>query len=70
MSLSGSKGRLSGLNRDLALKWETTRVFWRDAKAEELEQRWLTELRTEMDKTLAAIEKLDELFRKIRTDCE
>ena len=70
MSLSASKGRLAGVTRDLALRWEDTRAVWRDAKAQEFEQRWLSELKVELGKTVAAIEKLDELTRKIRSDCE
>jgi len=70
MSLSGSKGRLTGVTRELGLKWEETRATWRDQKAQEFEQRWLGELTVEMGKTVAAIEKLDELMRKIRSDCE
>jgi HEPN domain-containing protein len=70
MSLSGSKGRLNGITRELTLKWEDTKVSWRDLKAQEFEQHYLREMLIEMGKTMAALEKLDELLRKIRNDCE
>ena len=70
MSLSGSKGRLNGITRELTLKWEDTKVSWRDLKAQEFEQRYVRELLVEMGRTMAALEKLDELLRKIRNDCE
>ncbi len=70
MSLSGSKGRLNGITRELTLKWDDTKATWRDVKAQEFEQHYLREMLIEMSKTVAAIEKLDELLRKIRTDCE
>ena len=70
MSLSGSKGRLTGITRELTVKWENTRAVWRDSKAQEFEQRWLGDLFVELGKTVAAIEKLDELTRKIRSDFE
>jgi len=70
MSLSGSKGRLNGITRELTLKWEDTKVSWRDLKAQEFEQRYVRELLVEMGRTMAALEKLDELLRKIKNDCE
>ena len=70
MSLSGSKGRLAGVTRELSVKWEDTKGTWRDQKAQQFEQHYLAELTVEMAKTVSAIEKLDELMRKIRSDCE
>jgi hypothetical protein len=70
MSLASSRGRLTGVARDLSLKWDDTKNYWRDAKAEEFERRFLRELNAEVNQALLAMDKLDELLRKIRTDCE
>ncbi len=70
MSLASSRGRLTGIARDLSLKWDDTKNYWRDAKAEEFERRFLRELNAEVNQALFAMDKLDELLRKIRTDCE
>jgi hypothetical protein len=70
MSLSSARGRLTGVTRDLSLKWDDTKNFWRDAKAEEFERRFLRELFAEVNQSLLAIEKLDELLRKVRSNCE
>jgi hypothetical protein len=32
MSMSGSKSRLAGATKELALKWEQTKNDWRDQK--------------------------------------
>jgi hypothetical protein len=70
MSLSGSRSRLAAISKDLALRWQETRETWRDAKSGEFEQRYMTELLAQVDKTVTVIEKLDELLNKARKDCE
>lgn len=70
MSLNASKSRLSGITRQISLQWAQTRTYWRDAKADEFEQRYLDELVRYADKTTQVLEKLDELLKKVRSDCE
>ena len=70
MSMSGSKARLVGLTKELSLKWEDTRNYWRDAKAQEFERKYLQELFAGVDKTIGVVEKLDELLKRVQKDCE
>ncbi|HXS68852.1 MAG TPA: hypothetical protein VN761_08410 [Candidatus Polarisedimenticolia bacterium] len=70
MSLGGSKARLTGLTKELSLKWEETKNSWRDAKAQEFERKYLQELFLGVDKTIGVVEKLDELLKKVKKDCE
>ncbi len=70
MSLSANKGRLTGSVRELSLQWEQTKNYWRDQKSAEFEKKYLDELFIFTDKTVVVLEKLDELLKKIRTDCE
>jgi hypothetical protein len=70
MSPSGSKSRLSSVTKQLLLQWEQTKNHWRDARSREFEQRYLQELFISVDKTITVIEKLDELLKKVRSDCE
>lgn len=70
MNLSGNKSRLNALTRELALKWDDTRTYWRDAKSLEFERRYLRELFAGVDKTITVIDKLDLLLAKVRKDCE
>jgi hypothetical protein len=70
MSAVGSKGRLAGASKELALKWEETKNYWRDVKSVEFERKYLQELFVGVDKAVAVIEKLDELLKKVRSDCE
>ncbi len=70
MSAVGSKGRLLGASKELALKWEETKNYWRDERSQEFERKYMQELFAGMDKTIMVIEKLDELLKKVRSDCE
>jgi len=70
MSMSGRKSRLVGASKELSLKWEQTKNYWRDQKSMEFEHRFLQELFAGVDKTVLIVDKLDELLKKIRSDCE
>ncbi len=70
MSASGSKSRLVGATKELALKWAETKNYWRDEKSAEFERRYLQELFVAVDRAVTMIEKLDELLKKVRSDCE
>ena len=70
MSAGGSQGRLLGASKELALKWEETKNYWRDEKSAEFERKYLQELFVGVDRAVAVIEKLDELLKKVRSDCE
>src|SRR5215469_6186908 len=62
MSMSGSKARLVGLTKELSLKWDETKNYWRDAKAQEFERKYLQELFIGVDKTEGIEEKLNSDF--------
>jgi hypothetical protein len=70
MNLSGNKGRLVGLTRDISLRWAETKNHWRDARSEEFERRFMVELGANVNRTVAILEKLEELLKKVRSDCE
>ena len=70
MSLSGSKNRLVAITNELSNRWDETKNYWRDAKSQEFEQRYLVELFANVDKTVTVMEKLNELLTKVRNDCE
>lgn len=70
MSLAANRSRLTGITRELSLQWENTQNFWRDQKSAEFEKKYLEELFAHANKAAAIIEKLDELLKKVRSDCE
>jgi len=70
MRVSGSKSRLAAISKELSLRWDETKQYWKDGKSHEFDQRYMTELLARVDKTVMVIEKLDELLNKVRSDCE
>ena len=44
MSASANGARLAALTKELLVRWQHTREYWRDNKAREFEQRYLLEL--------------------------
>lgn len=70
MSLSGSKSRLAAISKDISIRWEETKYYWSDARSQEFDRRYMQELLVGVDKTVTIIEKLDELLKKVRKDCE
>ena len=70
MSAGASKSRLAAATKELALKWADTKNYWRDEKSAEFERKYLQELFVGVDRAVAVIEKLDELLKKVRSDCE
>lgn len=70
MSTSGSGARLTALTKHLELQWRQTRQVWMDAKADEFERNVMRELETVANITCAGIDNLEQILRKVRSDCE
>jgi hypothetical protein len=70
VSVVGNRGRLASSAKDLSHKWAETKNYWRDRKCEEFEGKYLQELFAQVNRTLTVMEKLEEILKKVRTDCE
>jgi hypothetical protein len=70
MNLSGNKSRLVGLTREISLRWEETKEHWRDARSEEFDRRFMAELDASVNRAVLIVDKLDEVLKKLRSDCE
>lgn len=70
MGVQATKARLTGLLKQLVGEWERTRATWVDDKAREFHERYMVELIAQVEKTLAAIDKLDALIQRVNDDCE
>lgn len=68
--MNASASRLSGITRDLWNRWLDTKTAWRDVKGQDFEEKYLVDLVSSADKTVAVIEQLDKLLLKIKKDCE
>jgi hypothetical protein len=70
MSMAGSKARLVGLTKELSLKWDETKNYWRDAKSDEFERKFMVELSAHVNRATMVLEQMEELLKKVRSDCE
>lgn len=70
MSMSGSKGLLTLATRQLQSRWGETRFSWRDRKAQEFDDLYLSELMNSVNSALKVIEELDHLLEKVHADCD
>ncbi|HEY4414731.1 MAG TPA: hypothetical protein VGO57_03480 [Verrucomicrobiae bacterium] len=70
MNFGGDKSRLLGVTKELGQQWERARNYWQDAKGAEFEHRYLDELNVSVNRALVVIEKLDELLKKMKEECE
>ncbi len=68
--MKASSSRLGGLTKELRAQWQNTKAYWKDAKAQEFEHRYMEELLASVDRTVTVIDQLDKLVSKIRKDCE
>ncbi len=62
--------QLTQAMKELSLEWDRTRSYWSDAKSREFGEKFLDELPVHIDRTVAAMEDIETMLRKIRADCE
>ena len=70
MSISDSKGLLTGATRQLQEHWQEALSSWRDRKAEEFEKLYLADLAAGVNSAVKAIEELERLLHKVHADCD
>ncbi len=58
------------VTKELAIQWQQTKEYWRDAKAQEFDRQYMQELLAGVDRAVTVMEQLDQLVAKIRHDCE
>jgi hypothetical protein len=70
MSIVANRTRLESSTQQLLAQWRQTKEYWQDAKASEFERKYLDELISGVNVAVAAMEELEKLASKVRTDCE
>jgi hypothetical protein len=69
MSSQGSAFNLIQAYKDLSAKWQQTESGWHDAKSQQFQQTYLAPLSDEVQRAAAAMSEIDNLIRKIRSEC-
>ena len=54
----------------LNIEWEKVKTYWRDARAQEFERQYITDLPAQLSSATSAMEELETLIKRIRSDCE
>ena len=70
MNIRGCAGNLGLAVKDLKIEWEITESYWRDIKSDEFAERYLGQLPDLVARARAAMEELDALISRVRSDCE
>jgi hypothetical protein len=70
MNTRTSAANLAQAMKELSLAWQQTRADWRDAKSIEFDDRYLEVLPQHVGRATSAMEEIDGLMKKVRSDCE
>jgi len=70
MNVSGSAANLVQSLKNLTNEWEMTKSFWHDVKSQEFERTYLEPLPGHIAMAITVMEEIDQLLKKIRSDCE
>ena len=70
MSTKASASSLVQAVKNLTFEWEETKAYWHDIKSQEFEKNYLQDLPSLATRATAVMEELDNLLKKVRSDCE
>jgi hypothetical protein len=70
MSLQPISTKLMAGARELSVAWEQTQRVWGDAKRDEFERLYVSELLSAVDDAVRTIGEIDKVLTRIRHDCE
>lgn len=69
MNLNGIENHLTQAIKNLMLDWQQTQAGWRDVKSEEFQRQYLENLPHHVARATAVITEINELLKKVRSDC-
>ena len=70
MSLSSNGHTLAVATKQLVRHWQETKQLWNDSKAQQFEDRYMSELIAGVERALPVFEDLERILDRIRNDCE
>ena len=70
MNTRASASNLVQAVKDLTIRWDQTKTYWRDVKSQQFEATYLDLLPNQIARATAVIEEIDALLRKVKSDCE
>jgi hypothetical protein len=70
MNVNGSAANLAQTMKELKIEWERVGGYWRDAKRQEFEERYLEQLPNDVTRAALVIKEIATVLEKVRKDCE
>ena len=70
MNPRASAANLFQAAKDLSFEWDQTRAYWSDVKSQQFARDYLEMIPEYLTRTRAAMEEIDVVLRKVRSDCE
>ena len=68
MSTEGG-GTLAAALQNLTIAWQEVRAHWRDAKAQQFEDKFLKELPSRTTQAASVMADIEKIIKKARNDC-
>jgi hypothetical protein len=70
MSVDAAKAKLNRSLKDLLGHWQRTRSDWNDVRSRQFEEKVITEIEMDVRSSLGALDRMGEVVRRVRRDCE
>lgn len=70
MNLTGTAANLAQALKELRIEWERASGYWRDAKRDEFERRYLENLPNDVSRAALVIKEIAAVLDKVHKDCE
>ena len=70
MSVRAAGNVLAAATKSLWRKWDDAWQEWRDAKADEFEQKYLVELQASVDRAGVVFNQMEKILDQVREECE
>jgi hypothetical protein len=69
MGIYESRGQIAKAMKDLSAKWQDVKMDWNDARSNEIEKEFLTQIEIDARAAGAAMDQMGVLLQKIRQEC-
>lgn len=70
MSVRAAGNVMAAATKQLWRNWEDARHEWRDAKADDFEQKYLVELQASVDRAGIVLGQIEKILAQARDECE
>jgi len=68
MGVYESRANIKKSAKDLNMVWQQTKAVWKDAKARQFEEEFMTRLSVEIKKTGTALDNIGVILNRIRSE--